>query len=184
MSENHFRDECLDTLKRLEKLRLEIVTDLDSLSVNQRNFSESPDTWNPVQVAMHLVIAEQLSLKYIHRKVRSDEELQKAGFKSWLRMLTLKIAFNLPFKYTAPKRTDTTGKDPDFDTLKSDWKAVRSEYRFLVEDLDVEVLKSEILKHPRVGMINMKQTLDFMEIHASHHQKQIKGIIGRSLNQG
>lgn len=184
MSDNHFKKQCLEVFEKLEKQRSEIFEELDSLNDEQRHFSISPEKWNPLQVMIHLVTAEKLSVIYMKRKVNSDEKFQDSGFKSWLRLMTLKLAFNLPFKYTAPKRTDATGKDPDYESLKTDWKKVRSELKALIENLDEKTLKSEILKHPRVGMINMKQALDFMEIHIAHHQKQIAGIISDSSFPG
>lgn len=174
---NNYKQDCLKTFEKLEKQRLEIYASIDSLNDEQRHYSIAQEKWNSLQVMLHLVTAEKLSLIYMKRKVNSEDELQNAGFKSWLRLLTLKLAFNLPFKYTAPKRTDATGMDPDYEDLKSDWKKVRSQLKYLIENLDEKVLKSEILKHPRVGMINMKQALDFMEIHVAHHQKQIESII-------
>lgn len=177
MSDTETKMQCLKIFAKLEKQRTEIFSVLDTLNDKQRHFSVAPEKWNPLQVVLHLIIAEKLSFIYMKRKVYSEDELRKAGFKSWLRLLTLKIAFSLPFKYTAPKRTDATGKNPEYESLKSDWEKVRSQLKSLIENLDEATLKSEILKHPRVGMINMKQTLDFMETHIAHHQKQIKRII-------
>lgn len=177
MFDNHFKHECLEIFEKLEKQRSEIFTELDSLNDAGRHFRSSPQKWNSLQIVLHLITAEKLSLIYMKRKVATEGELQKAGFKSWLRILTLRFAFNLPFKYTAPKRTDVTGQNPEYKTLKSDWNKVRSELKILIKKLDEKALKSEILKHPRVGMINMKQTLEFMEIHGAHHQKQIQGIL-------
>ena len=174
------KEKCLTIFEKLEKKRLDIFSELDTLSDEQLHFKIHPEKWNILQVGFHLMTAEKLSVIYMKRKTHSEEELQKAGFKSWLRLVTLKIAFHLPFKYTAPKQTDATGKDPDYENLKSDWEKVRTQLKSLIENLDETTLKSEILKHPRVGMINMKQTLEFMELHLEHHQKQIDGIIGHS----
>lgn len=122
--------------------------------------------------------SEKLSLSYMKRKSNSDEKLPTSGFLSKLRMFALKLAFSLPFKYMAPRITNATGKKPEYEKLKSDWNTVRSELKMLIESLDEKTLKSEILKHPRVGMINMKKVLDFMQIHITHHRKQIDDIIG------
>ncbi len=177
MSDTEFKQKCLDIFEKMEDQLAEIFADLDSLNDEQRHYSIDPKKWNSLQVALHLMTSEKLSLIYMKRKANSNEQLETSGFLSRLRMLVLKIAFSLPFKYTAPRITDSTGKDPEYDKLKSDWRTVRSELKSLIKDLDEETLRSEILKHPRVGMINMKQALDFMLTHIIHHKKQIKGII-------
>lgn len=167
----------LNIFYRLEKQRAELFAELDPLNDEQRNFSIAPEKWNSVQVVLHLMTSEKLSLIYMKRMANSDENLPTSGFLSKLRLQALKLAFNLPFKYKAPRLTDATGKEPEYKKLKSDWNTVRSELRSLIKTLDDKTLKSEILKHPRVGMINMKQALDFMETHIAHHKKQIRGII-------
>lgn len=177
MSDNPFKQQCLEIFGSLEKQRTDLFSELVSLNDEQRNFSISSEKWNILQILLHLMIAEKLSLLYMKRKANSDEKLPTSGFLSKFRLLTLKLAFSLPFKYKSPRLTDATGKKPKYKKLKSDWDTVRSELKSLIEILDEKTLKSEILKHPRVGMINMKQALDFMQIHVAHHRKQIRGII-------
>lgn len=177
MSDSELKRKCLDIYEKMENQKAEIFAELDSLNDEQRKFSTAPEKWNSLQVALHLMTSEKLSLIYMRRKANSNEILETSGFLSKLRMLVLKLAFSLPFKYTAPRITDSTGKEPEYEKLKSDWNTVRSELKSLIQDLDDEILRSEILKHPRVGMINMKQALDFMLTHIEHHQKQIKRII-------
>lgn len=177
MSESELKRKCLDLFEKMEDQQVEIFADLDSLTDEQRKFSTAPEKWNSLQVALHLMTSEKLSLIYMKRKANSNEQLDSSGVLSKLRMLVLKLAFSFPFKYTAPRITDSTGKEPEYEKLKSDWKTVRSELKSLIKQLDDETLRSEILKHPRVGMINMKQALNFMVTHIDHHKKQIKGII-------
>jgi hypothetical protein len=177
MSESELKRKCLDIFEKMEDQQTDILAELDSLNDEQRHFSIEPEKWNPLQVVLHLMTAEKLSLIYMRRKANSNEQLDSSGVLSKLRMLVLKLAFSLPFKYKAPRITDSTGKEPEYEKLKSDWKTVRSELKSLIKQLDDETLRSEILKHPRVGMINMKQALNFMVTHIDHHKKQIKGII-------
>lgn len=177
MSDSEFKRKCLDLFDKMEDQQADIFADLDSLYDEQRHYSLEPEKWNSLQIALHLKTSEKLSLIYMKRKADSNEELTKSGFLSKIRLLVLRIAFNLPFKYKAPRITDSTGKTPKYENLKSDWKTVRSELKSLIQDLDEEILRSELLKHPRVGMINMKQALDFMLTHLVHHKKQIERIL-------
>jgi len=43
----------------------------------------------------------------------------------------------------------------------------------LIESLDEKDLNKGVLKHPLVGRINMKMTLDFLFYHFKNHKKII-----------
>lgn len=171
------KKESLNIFERLEENRENLLSKLDTLSDEQRHFSPASGKWNILQVALHVMAGEKLSVVYIKRKVSSNREMPKSGLKSRLRLLMLKLAFNSPFRFKAPKLTDATGKDPDYEKLKSDWQKIREDLKRIIEEADDEIFKSELFKHPRVGMLNMKQTLEFMRIHFIHHEKQIEKMI-------
>ncbi|WP_234567247.1 DinB family protein [Rhodohalobacter sp. 614A] len=171
------RNDCLKIFEKIEAQRHKMVALLDSLSDDQLHFSSEPGKWNPLQIAFHVMTAERLSVISIKRKVNSQKDFSKSGFKSAFRMIVLKLALNSSLKFKAPKRTDATGINPDYDKLKADWKSVRADLKELIHSLDESTMKSEIFNHPRVGMINMKQTLEFMETHLAHHIRQMQGIM-------
>lgn len=177
MPDNPFKNQCLEIFDRLEKQRNEIFVLFDPLTDEQLHFSLGPEKWNLLQIALHVMTGEKLSVIYIKRKTGSNNETPQSGLRAKVRLFLLKVAFILPFKFKAPKITDATGKDPDYEQLKSDWQKVREDLKFLIEELDDKRLKSELFKHPRVGMLNMKQALEFMSTHADHHIKQVRMIM-------
>lgn len=181
MSESVYKNKLIDHLDRIESAREDLFSDLDALSETQLHFRKSPEKWNILQILDHLMISEKLTVVYIKRKTSSGKEFEKSGVQTKFRILVLKLAFVLPFKYKAPKVADTTGKDPDFEELTSGWKQIRKDTRELIQNLDDDTLKCEIFKHPIVGMLNMKQTLKFFEIHFNHHKKQIFELINHPL---
>ena len=90
----------------------------------------------------------------------------------------LKAAFKLPFRYKSPSIVDSTDKSPDHNSLQESWNIIRQEFRTIIENTDEELLDLGIYKHPRTGVMNMEQTLDFMITHIRHHQKQMNRITG------
>lgn len=180
MTENSFEYQCLKTFDRIEKQRKEIFSKLDALTHEQLHYSPRAEKWNLLQIVLHLMTSEKLSVIYIKRRADSKEEVTKSGLMSKFRSFALKVGLTLPIKFTAPKMTDATGKEPDYKELKSDWQKVRSELDSLIKKLEVSTLKSEIFKHPVVGEMNMKQALEFMETHTAHHRKQIQQIMNDS----
>lgn len=181
MPSHQFKSQCLEVFDRIEKQRKEIFSKLDALTDEQLHYSPRAEKWNLLQIVLHLMTSEKLSVIYIKRKADSKEEIPKSGLMSQLRSLALKAGLTLPVKFTAPKMTDATGKDPDYEKLKTDWQKVRSELSSLIEKFDASTLQSEIFKHPVVGEMNMKQALEFMETHTAHHRKQIKQIMTDSV---
>ncbi|MDX1642260.1 MAG: DinB family protein [Balneolaceae bacterium] len=177
MPDNRFRNQCFEIFNRLEDQRSEIFARLDTLTDEQLHHSLDPDKWNLLQIVLHVMTGEKLSVIYIKRKTGSNNDIPKSGILAKMRLFLLKVAFMSPFKFKAPKLTDATGKDPDYEKLKSDWKIVREDLKSLIKELDENTLKSELFKHPRVGMLNMKQTLEFMRTHLDHHYNQIIRIV-------
>lgn len=177
MTENRFKNQCLKIFERVEKQRNEIFSKLDALTEKQLHHNPGPGEWNILQVILHLKTAEKLSVNYIKRKARSDEAIPKSGILSKLRSATLKFALKLPIKFTSPKITDTTDKDPDYEELKSEWEEIRSDLKSLIKKLDEDTLKKEIFNHVVAGKMNMKQALEFIEMHTAHHRKQIQRIM-------
>ena len=146
MSDNRFKQQCLDIFDRIEKQRKEIFSKLDALTDEQLRYNPGPGEWNILQVILHLKTAEELSVNYIKRKVRSDQTIPHSGMLSKFRSITLKLALRLPMRFTSPKITDATGKDPDYDALKSEWEEIRSDLGSLLKELDEETLKKEKLE--------------------------------------
>ncbi len=162
---------------RLEAQRGRIIDEYGHLTTDQLRYKPAPDQWNLLQVLRHLVTAEQQSLIYIQRKMKIHENIPKAGLESYVRHLLLKIALYLPIKFKAPKIAAVHEEYPDFETMISEWEATRSELQILLEKSDSKILAKELYKHPRAGLMNMKQALEFFESHIKHHQKQINRLI-------
>ncbi|MCG2588534.1 DinB family protein [Rhodohalobacter sulfatireducens] len=176
------KDKLVDHLDRIESDRKKLFAELDDLSQEKLHFRRSPDKWTILQILDHLMTSEKLSLVYIKRKTSSGNSIERSGFLSRFRIFTLKLAFFLPFKYKAPKISDSTGKNPNYKELKMEWQGVRSEMKELIRKLDENTLKGQIFKHPILGMLNMKQTLQFFDIHFNHHKKQIENRIELTLH--
>jgi len=173
MSEDH-----IARLNELETLRKEIVSEYDAYTTDQLTFKPEPTHWNLLQVLDHIVTSEKMSAIYVKRQLTGKKYPPPPGFKSKYRYAILKLAFKLPFRYKAPSIVDSTGKSPDLHNLQESWNTIRQEFRTIIESIDEELLDLGVYKHPRAGLLNMEQALDFMIIHIRHHQKQMERITG------
>jgi len=170
------KEKITNSFKKLESQRKELISLYDSLSNEQRAFNPEPDAWNLLQVMRHIVTSERLSLASIQRKISSKANIPKAGIGSRARFLILQLALYLPFKFKTPKIAQVHEAQPDYESMKTEWNEVRSGYQELIDSNDTETFAKAIYRHPRAGMLNMFQTVEFMETHISHHIKQIGRI--------
>ena len=61
----------------------------------------------------------------------------------------------------------------DLQELKNKWLKSRDSFEILINNLDEEILKKGILRHPLAGRIDMNMTLNFLLSHFIHHKKII-----------
>ena len=59
------------------------------------------------------------------------------------------------------------------EAISSISSVARKSFKMLIESLDKNDLNKGVLKHPLVGRINMKMTLDFLFYHFKNHKKII-----------
>lgn len=171
MSEDHKA-----RLNELETLRTEIVSQYDAYTTDQLTFKPELGHWNLLQVLDHIVTSEKMSAIYIKRQLNGKKYPPPPGMKSRFRYNLLKVALKLPFRYKAPSIVDSTGKTPDLHILQESWNTIRGEIRTIIETTDEELLDLGVYEHPRAGLLNMEQALDFLDMHIRHHEKQMERI--------
>ena len=174
------KQKTLSVFTRIEEQKSDILSLYDSLSTEQLRYNPEPGKWNLLQVIRHLVTAEKQSLIYIQRKLARQETVDATGKGAAFRHLILRIALWLPIKFKAPKIADVSEDYPDYETMKQEWNEVRSEFQEIIENSDDAVLAKALYRHPRAGLLNIKQALQFIGIHVSHHQKQMDRIMQSS----
>lgn len=170
------KEKTLNTFTHLETQREKLVNSYNNLSEKQLQFKPESDHWNLLQVMRHLITSEKQSLIYIQRKITRHEEAPKAGVDSYLRHIILKLALVLPIKFKAPKIAEVKEDFPNFEEMKLEWDSIRSDLKDLIESSNDAILAKAIYRHPRAGMLNIKQAVEFLETHINHHQKQIQRI--------
>lgn len=166
----------LQAFDRLEKQRHEIQIFYKEFSDEQLRFKPDTDSWSMLHVLSHLVTAESQSVKLIKRKMSRADELPNVNMQARGRALLLKIALALPIKFKAPKIAEVQEEAPDFEKLLNEWTQVRNDFHVLLTETEDGNFVKTLYQHPRAGYLTLKQTIEFMEDHIRHHQKQIERI--------
>lgn len=144
------------------------------------NKPPAPGKWSAIQVMHHLILSEELSLKYLKKKWSFNPTLTKAGWKTNIRKGLLKFYLGLPFKFKAPKGVNDSAL-PDFVTLSETmerWAKARGEMRKFLAQVPEDQLNSEFYKHPVVGKLSLQGMLEFFQAHIHRHREQIILTLG------
>jgi len=157
----------------------------DHLTDAQAN-KKPKEGWSLAQVYYHIYLIESNTFDYLSHKIKEGADIPKSGIKEWYRSTLLKFFLKLPVKYRAPRRVSEPIPDVvEFNKIKEKWTEVREGMKLLLEVLTKQQIESQMFTHPRIGKINIYQTLEFLKDHHQHHLPQIKNrlsTIEASLN--
>lgn len=135
--------------------------------------------WSYSEVYSHIFDASLLSLMALQKTSKGEGEDKKTQF---LVKLILFAGFFPPVrKYKVPKRLA--------DRVKKIGKMAAEQF---ITDFELQLTKNypqvaganpnSKIKHPRMGYLNTKQWLRFIEIHLNHHLKQLDRIEKSFIN--
>lgn len=141
------------------------------------NLTPANGGWSAIQVAHHLILSEEMSLRYVLKKMSFESKYPLTGFKEKGRSFLLWLFLILPFKFKAPPKI---GGDPEalprFSTPQETfgrWRAIRSQWTDFVQNMPEDIARRTVYKHPRSGKIGWLHMVLFFQTHLSRHRKQI-----------
>tara|TARA_Y100000992_G_C21117433_1_gene420244 strand:+ start:160 stop:684 length:525 start_codon:yes stop_codon:yes gene_type:complete len=163
--------------EKLENLNKElnlIFKKLSKYSSEEINFKPSLKKWSIGENMYHLWLTEITTENYIRKKTSYPETLINVSKIARLRLKLLKLIFFVGLKFKAPKIVvDPIPLNIDLKELKTKWLKSRDSFEILINNLDTEILKKGVLRHPLAGRIDMDMTLNFLLSHFRHHMKII-----------
>ena len=89
----------------------------------------------------------------------------------------LEWALRFPTKLKAPTNVSDVPDFAELELYSEKWVRIRRDLSEIIENTNLEILKSDIFKHPSVGEMNMLHALKFMQAHFDNHKKQIDNIL-------
>ncbi|MBI1768538.1 MAG: DinB family protein [Bacteroidetes bacterium] len=163
-----------DSIETQRHLLLSALKDLPFEKLNQH----LPNKWSINQIVAHLISAEQLSVRYISKKILGIHQTNDTGLYEELKMILLQISQRIPLKYRAPKKVvENTLNEQDIHKLIGQWDLVRNDLKNILEKIEDHQIKRGIYRHVRVGMINIQHAVKFFGEHVIHHTPQIKRLL-------
>jgi len=160
-------------LERLEATRAEILSRLEGHDHARLNRPRADGGWSALQILHHVVAGEEATLGYLKKKMQAGPSLPRAGLRSRLRLLALRIASASPLRFRAPAATATVPAEIDPAFLRSRWERVRGDWRSLLESFPEDLVGRQVFRHPVVGRMGLRDTLGFLQSHLDHHARQV-----------
>ena len=172
------REDLRRSLEKLERTKRQTLSLVEGLPSSVLNRKPQEGKWSIGQILFHMQQVEAVSLQYMRKKIENTTLVERTSVRENLRSLLLKVSLALPIKFKAPKVVSENIPDTvDYEMLKTSWEIIRIDLDHFVNNLPPEMLQHKIFRHPRVGLINIKQALVFYQSHFDHHLPQIKRLL-------
>ena len=160
----------------LEIKRLAFFKSISKLSLLDLN--NQSQGWSILQHLYHCWLVEHLTEKYIRNKILNPTLITRVPITSYIRFFLLQVFLRLGYKTNAPKPTSIFPDTLDLNKLNLDWSNSRESLDNLIYKLhELKLENKGFFRHPIIGRINLRLTLNFFNFHFYHHQRQIIKII-------
>ena len=161
----------------LENNRKQLLDSIRLLSTEALNTKPDEKSWSVATIIKHLMLAEEMSLKYLQKKTQDTGRADRTGFKNIWRMLIVRGVFFLDIKFKAPAIVTPEVSSETLVQLEQQWSATRADIYKILNALSEEDLQKELWKHALAGKLNVVHMLDFFALHTSRHTAQIQRTV-------
>lgn len=152
-----------------------VLRELEKYPEELLNRKPADGGWSALQTAQHVLMAEERSLQYLHKKLSGPAEFERIGMGVRWRAFLLWASLRLPIKFKAPETTnpEVLPENSSLADIRDHWNATRAAWTRFFEQLPAELLNKAVYRHPRAGRLGWMQTLNFLESHLHRHRKQM-----------
>lgn len=153
-----------------------LLQELETVDHSALNRTPAKGGWSAGQTAWHLLLAEELALAYVRKKLSFGDTFKTVGWSESWRMFLLKVALLLPIKFRAPQLTsdEYLPSDIKWQELAERWRTLRATWTEFFETMPSGLENKAVFKHPRAGKIGWTQMVAFLDDHLARHRKQIR----------
>lgn len=147
------------------------------LSNEQLNKIPPGGGWSAGQTLYHCAFAESGTIIVINKNLAENKVTEKSDIASVFRNIFLVIFLKLPLKFKAPKVVSKVPENISLEEIKKYFDKNTTDFTKILNDLPVELEDKFIFKHPRSGLFNIDQTLNFTREHYLHHERQLDALL-------
>ena len=161
----------------IEVLKRKFLKKVAGLSNEQLNKIPADGGWSAGQTLYHCAFAESGTILVINNNLAENKINQKSDIGSVFRNILLVIFLKLPLKFKAPKQVSKVPEQISLEELQTYYDKNTAAFKKILNDLPAELEDKFIFKHPRSGLFNIDQTLNFVREHYLHHERQLNALL-------
>lgn len=164
--------------QQIEKVKNRFLKKSENLSYEQLNRVPQDKGWSAAQVLYHCNLVETATFDMIRKNLNEERVKSDSDLKSRFRSAILVLFLRLPFlKFKAPKQVSEVPTEISYSAIKTSFENSSSDSKELLLEIPEEFEKKYIFKHPSVGLLNIHQTLKFLNAHYFHHERQLDALL-------
>ncbi|MEZ4700953.1 MAG: DinB family protein [Rhodothermales bacterium] len=158
-------------LRRIERIRAELLDDLSRRPPDTLCVSPAPGVWSVLEIVEHLVLAEEEVLAGIDRPETLEARPRTVRNRISYLLVLLVLAFRIPVR--VPSRAMSPRGERTLAQLRADWERRHGLLRAYVEKIAPNERSRPVFVHPVSGPITLPQALRLLEVHLRLHRSQI-----------
>lgn len=159
--------------ERLQENRNVLFIELGSVSIERLELSPN-NAWSVAQVFYHLNTAEKLSILYVKKKMQGGKALPSPGILQGIKLWYAGVRFKSGRKYKAPRVLGDVPSHVSYPGIVAEWDKTRKDLEELLKNFPPDLFAKSVFKQPAIGYLNLVQMLQFMNMHADKHYRQIR----------
>lgn len=162
--------------KLLTQTRDAFLAVVSSWSEDQKH-AQPEESWSASQVLEHILASEVGTLGYMKKKTSSGwENMEVTAQEHREKSNALNTRLASPENYKAPSILQEPTNNFPFQQLIQQWKSTQNEMEDFIMTIDEKNYDKLIFRQPMAGMLNILQTLEFLQKHTEHHIPQLHRI--------
>lgn len=162
---------------KLETRKQTFMSVLESSTPKQYTFKPTPEAWNMLEVAQHLIKAERGLSALAFKNI----DLGPSTLRSRLAYLLILTLFKTPLKVKVPEKAKRAaepakGEPLTLEIIQTSWQESRELLRTYLENQPTSALSKSVTRHPYIDPMTLGQMLGFFNVHLTHHQLQLNRL--------
>ncbi len=171
------KEEITKKFHALEESKSEFLEQMRQIPTHNWHQQPEDNSWSAVQVIEHLLSSEGGTLAYMMKKTSGGwESLEITGDEQKANSAKLNTRLSSDEKYAAPSILPPPANSMTAEEIEPKWATLRMKLRNFVDAIGPDHYDRLLFKQPAAGMLNISQTLDFLNLHLRHHIPQIERI--------
>ncbi len=171
----------ISRLDRIELRREEFLARVAELPEGARKIRPAASAWSPIEVIEHFVRAERDVMRGLFEPEYLKARVQGPRNKVLRLVVKAVLRFGIRVKVPVPAMLPEGGSS--LDELAERWRHNHGRVREFLESAGPADLATPYFRHPVSGPLTLPQSLDLIEVHMGHHDRQLRDAVAYAAKQ-